>query len=237
MALSARHRGRKIWPPWLQTDGSPSGAAAAQALPRLPVYTRGMPFHLDRSGPGMGARTAGQDIEDSLAGHRWGFLLERMCHDAVDWCACFEACIRWIQNNVDTGEPAWEPYSACERIANLLIFYAASPAEIRERGIPRELREFLGTSVRWVYDHLEYYGPAETNNHILNNARALVLGGIACGDRLALSAGLQIFHQCLPKLILSGGFLRERSSHYQLIVLHLGARRLEVRGGCPGIRR
>jgi len=165
-------------------------------------------------------RSADVDHEDYLARHRWGFLLEQMLGNGVDWRACLRACTQWTMTMSDTADPAWEPYSACERVANLAVFLAAMPAPMREHGIPREMIEFIDRSLTWVYGHLEYYGPTETNNHILNNARAFVLGGIVGGNPSAVSRGMQIFRRCLPEMIQSGGFLRERSSHYQLVVLN-----------------
>jgi hypothetical protein len=162
-----------------------------------------------------------RDPEDYLAHQRWGFLLERMLGDrGVDWRACLDACIGWTQAMSDTEDPAWETYSACERIANLAVFLAVMPPELREYGVTRDVIEFLDKSVTWIYGHLEYYGPTETNNHILNNARALVLGGVVVGNSRAVSAGMQIFRRCLPDMVQSGGFLRERSSHYQLVILN-----------------
>src|SRR5438105_4004636 len=86
--------------------------------------------------------------------------------------------------------------------------------------VPRPLLVFLHDSLAWIVRHLEYYGPRETNNHIINNARAIVMAGAALQDQTALAAGMQIFRQCLPCLIMEGGFLRERSTHYQVIVLN-----------------
>jgi len=221
IALSSAHRGRKIWPQWLGVQGqSRASHFAATALAGLPIYPCRIHEGVNDLMDILGIRTADQDHEEYLTRHRWGFLLERMLDNCVDWRACIEACLQWTKANSDTAGPAWEPYSACERVANLAVFLAAVPAATRAQGIAPEIREFLDRSVRWVYGHLEYYGPTETNNHILNNARALVLGGIVGGDSTAVSAGMQIFRRCLPEMILSGGFLRERSSHYQLVVLN-----------------
>jgi hypothetical protein len=221
IALSSAHRGRKIRPLWLDALG-PSRAShcAAIAPAGLPIYPCRIHEGANESIDILGIRIAGEDHEDYLARHRWGFLLERMLDNCVDWRACIEACVQWTKANSDTADRAWEPYSACERVANLAVFLAAMPPATREPEIPPQIREFLDRSLRWVHGHLEYYGPTETNNHILNNARALVLGGIVGGDPAAVSAGMQIFRWCLPEMILRGGFLRERSSHYQLIVLN-----------------
>jgi hypothetical protein len=223
---TSHHRGRKTWPQWL---GAPPGRASAPRpavsqpghLPSYPCRIQEQasdPMDV-RPMPIGEPRSPDEDLEDYLARHRWGFLLERMMGDRVDWHACLDACIQWTVTMSDTEDPVWETYSACERIANLAVFLAAMPTELREYGVPRAVIEFLDKSVTWVYGHLEYYGPTETNNHILNNARALVLGGAVIGNSIAVSAGMQIFRQCLPDMILGGGFLRERSSHYQLVIL------------------
>ena len=220
LALAAPHRGRKIWPRWLPP---PAQASAPRiALPRpahLPTYPCLMGERVNDSMHIWDLGSADEDHEDYLARHRWGFLLEQMLGNGVDWRASLEACIQWTKTMSDTTDPAWEPYSACERVANLAVFLAAMPPATREYGIPQEMIQFMDRSVTWIYEHLEYYGPAETNNHILNNARALVLGGIVGNNTIAVSTGMQIFRECLPEMVQGGGFLRERSSHYQLIVL------------------
>src|SRR5450631_4382878 len=124
IGLSSPHRGRKITPQWLTTEkGSDCAARFPEAAPNLlPTYAYRVPKQADPSFPRMGSRTSGQDREDYLARHRWGFLLERMFGDDGGWRAGIDACIQWIADNADTADPAWEPYSACERIANFLVF-------------------------------------------------------------------------------------------------------------------
>jgi len=125
----------------------------------------------------------------------------------------------WIAQNRDCHEEAWEPYSASERVANLLVWLACAGGA--GDGIPAavgDLKPFVEESLDWIAKHLEYYGERGTNNHILNNARALVMGGVAVGDDWSVRAGMRTFNEFLPRLVAKEGFLRERSSHYQLIV-------------------
>ena len=75
------------------------------------------------------------------------------------------------------------PYSAGERLTNLLVFLAAMPTAERARFVTPRLCEFLRESVAWIFRHVEYYGRTETNNHVLNNARALVVGGSVTGAK------------------------------------------------------
>jgi hypothetical protein len=161
----------------------------------------------------------GADPEDYLAEHRWGFLCALLVEGAVDWHGALEECIGWIQRNREKSGDAWEAYSASERVANLLVFLSVMPVAPGEDSQQR-LTAFLSDSLAWIYGHIEFYGSAATHNHILNNARALVVGGVATGNAAATAAGMQIFRRCLPSLISETGFLRERSSHYQLVVLN-----------------
>jgi hypothetical protein len=220
--LSSRHRGRKLWPDWLVFNAlvvSPNIAAKPIAV-TLPQYPGSPLTHSRHSICRPTELDANDDAENYFADHRWGFLLESRLENCADQRSNLDQCMRWIENHSNKTDKAWEPYSACERVANILIFLATVPVAMRVEEFPRQLSDFLNDSVNWIYRHLEYYGATETNNHIINNARALVMAGVAIGNRAAVSAGVRIFRNCLQGLIMSGGFLRERSSHYQLIVLN-----------------
>lgn len=124
---------------------------------------------------------------------------------------------RWMQSPKPTSDPAWEPYSASERVANVAVLLSASPA-LREKIDTRLLRDFLLSSSQWIDKHLEYYGEERSNNHFLNNARALIIAGSVLNAPEVLARGLAIFRHFAPRLFSANGFLRERSSHYQLVV-------------------
>jgi hypothetical protein len=160
------------------------------------------------------------DPEDYLAGQRWGFLLEALLQESIDPDHCLDRCSRWLASHRDRSDPAWEPYSTCERVANLLVFLSVLHCSAECTSVLPDMGRFLGDSVAWIYRHLEYYGPYTTNNHILNNARALVMAGAVSRDQATVDVGMRIFRAALPDMILAGGFLRERSSHYQLVVLN-----------------
>jgi len=225
LALAPVHRGRKIWPDWLGERTLPSRSGRAGGWPQpLPAYPQAPP-QSPRSAPrvsaaGSGESRPGGDPEDYLADNRWGFLLESLLAQRDDWSGNLARCRVWIETHTDLTERAWEPYSSCERMANLLVFLAAMPAALRSAAPAPLLDSFLGQSLHWVYRHLEYYGPTETNNHILNDARALLLCGSAIGHTAAVDAAVRILRRCLPDMITPAGFLRERSTHYQLVVLN-----------------
>ncbi|MBS0418983.1 MAG: heparinase II/III-family protein [Proteobacteria bacterium] len=244
LRLAAPHRGAKIQPAWLASAATgpwPRSAPAAGGfvLPLYPAPPHG--FESMAQQPAQPVRIASTtDPEDQFGKHRWGFLLEELLAGRRDPDRAVADCLDWVRANTDRAARAWEPYSCCERVANLIVFLAVASSPTQQPPALPELRAFVDNSLAWVYRHLEYYGPGRTNNHILNNARALVIGGVASGNRAAAAAGMQIFRVCLPELIAEGGFLRERSSHYQLIVLNwlLDAWRFvtegEGRGGPDG---
>jgi hypothetical protein len=136
-----------------------------------------------------------------------------------DAAALLDECTRWIGANEDKNAAIWDPYSAGERIANLLVFVATLPEQTRAGVFTPALRGFTEQSLEWIGAHVEHYGPLHTSNHILHNARAFVLGGVVTGNDAWIDMGLAIFREWLPVLVGSAGFLRERSSHYQLVVL------------------
>lgn len=168
-----------------------------------------------------GVISASGDLEDYLATQRWGFLVSAVVETgAVDWQALLQQCVCWVENPPAESDPAWEPYSSCERVANLLVFLAIRPQELGTTGVPPDLWRFLRDSARWIYNHLEYYGPRQTNNHILNNARTLVMAGAALPDAAMVNTGMRLLRHFVPQMVSDGGVLRERSSHYQLVVLN-----------------
>ena len=161
-----------------------------------------------------------KDKEDIFAGHRWGFLLNYSNQLAYEPEKKLLAIKSWISAHQDKNDVAWETYSSCERVANSLVFLSTLPEQDILDRTPSNYLEFLKVSIEWIFAHLEYYGERRTNNHILNNARALVMGGVALGDAQTTKAGMTLFHEFLPLLVSQEGLLRERSSHYQLIVLN-----------------
>jgi Heparinase II/III-like protein len=220
--LGGRHRGRKLEPDWFRAADKlfERETTPAEVAGRLPSY----PHVANEFGPAAKqiAHTVPLecDSEDYMAEQRWGFLTEALLSGSLDRRVAIERCMVWLESHADKGDLAWEPYSTGERLINLLVYLASMPAEERTRFVTPRLCEFLRESVAWIFRHVEYYGCTETNNHVLNNARALVVGGWVTGSEVAFSAGMQTFRRWLPELVSAGGFLRERSSHYQLVVLN-----------------
>ena len=219
--LLGQQHGAKETPLWLADSFSPKhGTVRAAQAACLPAYPWPVPNGVAAAVDASSQHDATDDPERYFSRNRWGFLLDTLLEGNAVCNDDLRSVREWIAQHGDKQDRAWEIYSACERVANLLVYLAASsatPEPIRNDPI---LGGFIEDSVMWIADHLEYYGPGNTNNHIINNARALLVGGVAVADEAAVAKGMRIFRECLPQMVMTHGFLRERSSHYQLVVLN-----------------
>jgi len=215
LKLASEHRGLKRQPPWLRPPVATGTDSTAFA--RFPQYPDWPAVSENVAGTQADAEGGADDPEREFASHRWGFLVDPSCAWGRNSDE-LQPVLRWIEVHSDRAGPAWETYSACERVANLLLYVGARRRQPLG-ALEQPLVKFVAESLDWIAAHLEYYGSSQTNNHLINNARALVMGGVAIGSAQAYAAGLDILRKTLPEMVLSGGFLRERSSHYQLIVL------------------
>lgn len=220
--IFGQQHGAKEWPKWLgHRSLYPREKSFGTELGlHLPIYPDPIdPWRNDATGDFHRPNTL-SDPESCFARHRWGFLLDALIYGKGEGEDPFAQVKTWIEQNSDKQDSAWEIYSACERVANLLVYLtvanASLPVSVRCDPI---LCAFIEDSIGWIAGHVEYYGPLGTNNHIINNARALIMGGAAMSDENVIATGMQILRNCLPQMVLANGFLRERSSHYQLIVL------------------
>lgn len=221
-ALAPAHVGAKRRPYWIYKQTANKTGLAVEGdrmvLPDLGIGSTSAAAD-GRMPASPGIAPGADDAEARFERNRWRFLCEWLLGDRTDRQQSLGYVRSWIAQNTDRNSEAWEPYSASERVANLLVFLACDG---RGNGAPpdsiRDLKLFVRESLDWIAGHLEYYGEHGTNNHILNNARALVMGGVAVGDEQSVATGIRTFREFLPRLITKDGFLRERSSHYQWIV-------------------
>jgi hypothetical protein len=120
---------------------------------------------------------------------------------------------RWIAENPPTVGVGWDPYPTSLRIVNWIKWWlGGAPAS---NGALQSVRIQLAR----VASRLEYH---LMGNHLLENARALVFGGLFFeGDESNrwLNHGLKILARQLPEQILGDGGHFERSPMYQQITL------------------
>ena len=216
--LRSKHRGTKTNLKWVSLK--PLFWSDQKNFHKLDLFLPSYPV-LKKFDKAVDLEQSFEDLDDPEAYfelNRWGKLQKTLFIHPNNKLNNINMIVDWIVSHTDKNDDAWETYSACERISNLLVYLSvrANASEFVEQ--ERRIYAFLIDSIEWVYQHLEYYGVDGTNNHILNNARALVVGCIAVDNVRGYQCGMKIFRDCLPIMVGRDGFLRERSSHYQLVV-------------------
>jgi uncharacterized heparinase superfamily protein len=128
-------------------------------------------------------------------------------------CLQRELVERWIAENPPGAGNGWEPYPVSLRIANWIKWAHAGEA------LEPQWCESLAVQVRWLEQHIEWH---LLGNHILANAKALVLAGLFFTGPEAerwLERGLAIYARQLPEQILRDGAHFELSPMYHMVIL------------------
>jgi len=163
-----------------------------------------------------------EDPEDTFAAHRFGWMLpllaSRFSSELVS--SLSELAIRWANAHpFATGAEGWDSYSISERIVNWIYLLSL----LDKCSIPNSsaIQKFLCRSLEaqasLLSERLELRGAA-TNNHLLNNGRALYFAGAFTGKEQFQSQGREILRYGLRQMFTSSGFLREGSSHYHILL-------------------
>jgi hypothetical protein len=121
------------------------------------------------------------------------------------------ALAAWIAGNPPRPGDAWHPYPLSTRVGNWVAALSLAP-ELASALVVESLRRQLAFLARNVEDDV-------LGNHVIRNARGLVLGGLALDDRAHVVQGLALFRRELPEQVLPDGGHYERSPTYHLIVL------------------
>lgn len=119
----------------------------------------------------------------------------------------------WLTGNPPAVGDGWEPYPTSLRICNWLKASASGLA------LPPAAWHSLAVQARWLTQRLEWH---LLGNHLLVNAKALVLAGLAFdGEEAAgwLKTGLAILREQLPEQVLQDGGQFERSPMYHALAL------------------
>jgi len=161
------------------------------------------------------------DVEDLFALHRFTWLLRWLAlrPGKENLKTADELILDWIDRVGSRKQPPiWETYSASERVVNWLLYFCATK---ETRSLDANTAEIIFRALHehllHISQYLEYYGEA-FNNHILNNARALYIGGRFLGLPQFAELGRTLFQRHAPELIDKQGVLLEDSTHYQLLL-------------------
>ena len=112
-------------------------------------------------------------------------------------------------NIINKKDLSWESYTVSERIINLIKFSKKDNLNF--------FRELISFHVIFLLKKLEYFN-SNTNNHILNNARAIIFASYYLKDRKLNEIGIKILKNNLNNFITKSGLLREGSVSYHLLV-------------------
>ena len=160
------------------------------------------------------------DPEDTMALHRFGWLLELLVNEKnnVDKKILLDWIEDWIKfQDKNKISIAWESYSVSERIVNWILFFCVIKSHIDiDQKLSLKIRDQFFYHLKYLALNLEFRGH-KTNNHIINNARALYIGGQLLGIEFAKKIGKSIIINETDRL-LSDGVLNEGSTHYQFLV-------------------
>lgn len=128
----------------------------------------------------------------------------------------------WIEAHPPRNGEAWHPYPLSTRVGNWVAAVTLLP-ELATDEVSRSAWQQLERLVHNVEDDI-------LGNHVIRNARALVLGGAAFGEAALTRRGIEVLRRELPEQILADGGHYERSPAYHLVVLR---DLLEVQAASP----
>ena len=128
----------------------------------------------------------------------------------------------WIEAHPPHVGDAWHPYPLSTRAGNWIAALTLLP-ELASAELSRSLWRQLLRLERNVEDDV-------LGNHVIRNARALVLGGASFGAAELTRRGIALLRRELPEQVLRDGGHYERSPAYHLVVLR---DLLEVQAASP----
>ena len=162
------------------------------------------------------------DDETVNLAYRFHWLLEKLASDcSYSQLKIFYKMIVECQKKITYRKNcvSLSPYNISERICNLVVFasiaYKHSCIDNEEF---QNIRLIIKNDLLCLKENLEYPASGIINNHIVNNARALYIGGCFLNLQDSIHLSKAILKKHLPEMIGKGGFLKEASSHYQLLL-------------------
>jgi hypothetical protein len=193
----------------------PAGRELSVPPPATPLTLSlpGARIEIGPDDPGATFACAFADTESLLALHRFAWLPLAGPGADPSWAAAL-----WRGWRRHFGAPddswAWHPYTAAERAVNLLAF-ARRHGWFAPTG---DTRATLARHAPAIAARLEYFGEANTGNHLANNGRGLLALGLEFGLGDYADLGARILVEEAKRIFLPSGILREGSSHYHLLL-------------------
>lgn len=120
-------------------------------------------------------------------------------------------CYKYGNYKIDCKNIIFEPYNISERLANYSLLVKLG--YLKE---DKEVLKILKKQLVFLTENLEFYYK-KNSNHILNNARGILLFSEIINNKPYIKFALNIILFIIPKFIDKNGFFKFCSSHYQLI--------------------
>lgn len=118
----------------------------------------------------------------------------------------------WVKSNPAVTYPSWHPYVISLRVVNWIKSDIKNPF----------IQQNIFNQLRYLKKNLEYYIPA---NHYLENAKALIFGGVYFGidgeGSSFFKKGISILDKEIKKQVLDDGYYFEKSPMYHALVLEV----------------
>jgi len=181
------------------------------ARPRPPFRAPTEPVELWRSAAFASQPLAGRGEERLRSFHsHYGEDVLTAARDG-DPAAALVAARGWIAGNLPLPGDAWHPYPTSTRVANWIAAAALVPELAGDDVLESLWRQLLHLAENVEEDIL--------GNHLIRNARALMLGGLAFGDPGLARRGRELVRREVAEQVLRDGGHYERSPVYHLVVL------------------
>jgi hypothetical protein len=182
---------RFVFHPWLQKNRKPTSSLMRDELV---------------------ADCESSDPEIRMRLDRLGWVLQIAIHDTN---SAWQAAGKWLEDRWKCDLACRGSYSISERVSNLILLWNIQEPD---QSLAAEVRHMIENDADYLLGHLEYHGERGTNNHILNNARALVLAGSFSANSKFYEAGCWLLENQLTKHVAKDGVVREASTHYQWVI-------------------
>lgn len=160
------------------------------------------------------------DREDSYRLHRFGWMLSKLAEDPSSVSSALTYVMDWLdfqKNSKAGGLYGWDSYSLSERIVSWLYLIEKLEGAGRYQTEINEIAKSLQYQLYFLSQHLERRGE-RTNNHLINNGRALYLGGLLLKEPEIQRLGEVLLTEESKNMFTPPGFLREASTHYHLLI-------------------
>ncbi len=154
-----------------------------------------------------------RDLETTLSLHRFTWLSQIDMKTNSAWVkSLWKAWVR--HHGIPNNSWAWHPYTAAERVINILIF-------AQNEGMPGPIDnclQILALHGPAIANQLEYFGDHHTSNHLANNGRGLFFLGLSLNMPNSTRIGSSILIKEAERIFASSGVLREGSTHYHALL-------------------